>query len=160
MGLSSYPFNELQTQKNSIEARAKSSIEKAKKEEQAIALLEADLNKSKVSSTSENRLLTDKFQDFIYGVKSIAASRNITITTLTPKDGRTMSVTARELSAVAVPLLTAPNIKVVTIDIRGKFDSVDDLKWFLDFLKGQQIAIGKLNVNRDIFIVTVDIYGV
>lgn len=160
LGLSSYPYNQLITQKSSIDARARTAVQKAVKEEQNSAILKADLSKSNLEAQTTNKLLVTTFQEFIYGIRGIASSKNIEVTGLSPKDGRTMNGNARELSAVAVPLLYAPSVKVVTLDVRGKFKSVDDLQEFLDFLRTQNMAIGGLKINRDTFVATIDMYGV
>lgn len=158
---SSYPYNQLKTQKDSIDARAKSAVTKAKKEEQTARTLEEDLRKAKVTSSgSDNTPLTMKFQEFIYGVKGVGARYNVDVSAIVTKDGRSTGTTVRELSSVAVPLTAAPGVKVVTIELRGKVKSVDDFKRFLDFIAKQNISIANLTMARDSFSVTVDIYGV
>lgn len=160
MASSSYPYNQLKTQKDAIDARAKSSIQKAKKEEQSTRLLDEDLRKAKTTQVGDNTPLLTKFQEFIYGVKNVASGYNVDITAIVAKDGRSLSSTARELTAVAVPLAAAPGVKVITIELRGKVKSVDNLKKFLGFLTKQNISLSNITMARDGFTLTVDIYGV
>lgn len=161
MASSSYPYNQLKTQKDGIDARAKSSIQKAKKEEQNTRALEDDLKKARTTSSgADNTPLTLKFQEFIYGIKSVGARYNVDVGAIITKDGRSTGTSVRELSAVAVPLTAAPGVKVVTIELRGKVKSVDDFKRFLDFIAKQNISIASVTMARDSFAVTVDLYGV
>ena len=161
LGLSSYPYNQLKTQKDNIDSRARAAVQKAKKEEQNASALETDLRKAKVAPTAaDSKPLTLKFQEFIYGIKAVGAQYGADVTAIVAKDGRSLSSTARELNAVAVPLTAAPGVKVVTVEVKGKFKSADDLKKFFDFLAAQNLAIANVVVARDAFSVTVDIYGV
>lgn len=117
------------------------------------------MRKAKTTQSTNSTPLNIKFQEFIYGVKSVGMRYGVDITATTAKDG-SMSGTSRELSAVAVPLATAPSIKVITIELRGKAKNVDDLRKFLDFLSIQQISIANISLNRDVFVVTLDMYGI
>ena len=158
---SSYPYNQLKAQKESIVSRAKSSVQKAQKEEQIARTLAEELKKAKVvSSGADNKPLTLKFQEFIYGVKDVAARYNVEVAVVITKDGRSTGTTVRELSSVAVPLTAAPGVKVVTIELRGRVKSVDDFKRFLDFIAKQNISVGSVTMSLESFAVTVDIYGV
>lgn len=135
-------------------------MQKAQKEEQITRVLQEDLGKAKTTQAPDSKPLLIKFQEFIYGVKSVGDAYGVTVAAIIAKDGRSLSSTARELSAVAVPLAAAPGVKVVTVELRGKVKNVDDLKRFLSFLTQQNIAIANVTMARDSFTVTVDIYGV
>lgn len=128
-------------------------------EEKNTRTLEEDLRKAKTTQSTNSTPLSIKFQEFIYGVKSVGMRYGVDITATTAKAG-SMAGTSRELSAVAVPLAVAPGIKVLTIELRGKAKNVDDLRNFLDFLSIQQISIANISLNRDLFVVTLDMYGI
>lgn len=117
------------------------------------------MRKAKTTQSASSTPLTIKFQELIYGIKAAGAGYGVEITTVASKDG-SMSGTARDLNSVAVPLLAAPSIKVITVEIRGRAKNVEDLRTFLSFLSAQQISIASINVKRDSFTVTVEMYGV
>ena len=122
-------------------------------------LLEEDLRKAKTTQSTSNTPLVLRFQEFIYGVKAVGTGYGVEITNVAAKDGN-ISGTARELNSVAVPLLAAPGIKVIAIELRGKTKNFEDLRKFLIFLSMQQISIANINLSRDSFTVNVEMYGV
>ena len=117
------------------------------------------MRKAKTTQSTNSAPLNIKFQEFIYGVKSVGMRYGVDITATIAKDG-SISSTSRELSAVAVPLAVAPGVKVITVELRGKAKNVDDMRKFLDFLSTQQISIANISMNRDVFVVTIDMYGI
>lgn len=156
---SSYPYNQLKAQKDSIDTRAKASIQKAVVEEKNTRLLEDDLRQAKTTQSTNSKPLTIKFQEFMYGIRAVGVGYGVEITSAIAKDGST-SGTARELSSVAVPLIAAPGIKVITIELRGKAKNYEDLRTFLNFLLTQQMSIANINLSRDSFAATIEMYGV
>lgn len=157
---SSYPYKKLSEAHNAAHARVKNAQTKVKKEEATVRQIEADLSQASASThTGEPRQLVQFYQDFAYGFRDIALRYKVDVQAISPRTGSRGSGN-KDINAITTSLPASPGVKVLSIDVKGRFRDDAQFKQLLDFLRSQKISIGGLNIKRDLFVLQLDVFGV
>ena len=158
--LSSYPYKKLSEAHNAAHARVKNAQAKVKKEEASVRQIESDLAQATQSDNGgEPRKLVQFYQDFAYGFRDVALRYGVDVQSISPRTGSRGSGN-KDLNAITTNLPASPGVKVLSIDIKGRFKDDTQFRQMLDFLQSQKISIGGLSIKRDLFVLQLDVFGV
>jgi hypothetical protein len=157
---SSYPYKKLSETHAAAFTRVQNAQAKVKKEEATVRQVEADLSQASTSTiTDEPRQLVQFYQDFSYGLRDIAMRYKVDVQSIAPRTG-SRGTGAKDINAITTSLPASPGVKVLSIEVQGRFRDDVQLKQLLDFLRDQKISIGGLNIRRDAFVLQLDVFGV